>query len=97
VLVALAIALVSIDAGMGVFWTLPSTFLSASAAAGGIALIRTIGALGGLAGPYLVGFLRQASGDYSSAMAGLGGALMLSAVLVLALGRALPSRRLQLS
>ena len=44
---------------MGVFWTLPSTFLSASAA-GGIALIRTISALG-VFGSSIVGVLRQAT------------------------------------
>jgi len=97
VLAALTVSLVSIDAGMGVFWTLPSTFLSASAAAGGIALIRTISALGGLAGPYVVGVLRQASGDYSSAMAGLGAALVMSAALVLVIGRGMRVPKVQLS
>ncbi len=97
VLAALMVVVVSIDTGMGVFWTLPSTFLSAGAAAGGIALIRTISALGGFAGPYVVGVLRQASGDYSSAMAGLAAVLVLSASLVLALSRVMAVRKVQLS
>jgi hypothetical protein len=55
VLALITIVVVGLDAGMGVFWTLPSTFLSGSAAAGAIALIRTISALGGFFGPTIVG------------------------------------------
>jgi len=97
VLAAIMVAVVSIDTGMGVFWTLPSTFLSASAAAGGIALIRTISALGAYFGPTIVGVLRQARGDYSSAMAGLAAALVMSAALVLVIGRVMRARKVQLS
>ena len=97
VLAVLTIVVVSLDAGMGVFWTLPSTFLSGSAVAGAIALIRTISALGGFFGPAIVGFLRGATGDYAAAMAALGCALVLAALLVLGLGKAITSRKVQLS
>ena len=97
VLVVLTIVVVSLDAGMGVFWTLPSAFLSGSAAAGAIALIRTISALGGFFGPVIVGFLRAGTGDYAAAMAALGCALVVAALLVLGLGKAIASRKVQLS
>ena len=97
VLAALAIVVVSLDTGIGVFWTLPSTFLAGSAAAGGIALVRTISALGGFAGPAIVGLLRGATGDYAAAMTALGCGLVLSALLVLVLGKAMASRKVQLS
>ena len=97
VLAALAIVVVSLDTGIGVFWTLPSTFLAGSAAAGGIALIRTVSALGGFVGPTVVGVLRGATGDYAAAMAGLGCGLVLAALLVLGLGKAMTSRKVQLS
>jgi ACS family tartrate transporter-like MFS transporter len=97
VLAVLTIVVVSLDAGMGVFWTLPSTFLSGSAAAGAIALIRTISALGGFFGPAIVGLLRGGTGDYAAAMAALGCALVLAALLVLGLGKAITSRKVQLS
>jgi ACS family tartrate transporter-like MFS transporter len=97
VLGVLTIVVVSLDAGMGVFWTLPSAFLSGSAAAGAIALIRTISALGGFFGPAIVGFLLGGTGNYAAAMAALGCALVLAALLVLGLGKAIGSRKVQLS
>ena len=97
VLAALAVVLVSLDTGIGVFWSLPSTFLAGSAAAGGIALVRTVSALGGFVGPALVGVLRGGTGDYAAAMVALGCGLVLAALLVLGLGRAMASRKVQLS
>jgi ACS family tartrate transporter-like MFS transporter len=97
VLLALAFVLISLDTGIGVFWILPSLFLSGRAAAGGIALIRTISALGGLIGPTVVGFLRGATGDYAAAMAVLACGLIAAALLVLVVGRAIGSRKVQLS
>jgi ACS family tartrate transporter-like MFS transporter len=60
---------------------LPSTFLTGSAAAGGIALINSISNLSGLVGPYVIGLLREASGSFHSgmlllALVTLGGALL---------------------
>jgi ACS family tartrate transporter-like MFS transporter len=97
VLAALAVVVVSLDTGIGVFWALPSTFLAGSAAAAGIALVRTVSALGGFAGPAIVGVLRGGTGDYAAAMAALGSGLVLAAILVLGLGKALTSRKVQLS
>jgi ACS family tartrate transporter-like MFS transporter len=42
---------------MVVFWALPSTVLGEATAAVGIAMINSVGNLGGLLGPYLYGFL----------------------------------------
>ena len=95
VLLALAFVLISLDAGIGVFWILPSLFLSGSAAAGAIALIRTVSALGGFLGPTIVGFLRGGTGDYAAAMAVLGCGLIAAALLLLAAGRAIASRKIQ--
>jgi MFS family permease len=41
------------------FWGLSTTFLSGSAAAGSIALINAVGNLGGICGPYIMGFSEQ--------------------------------------
>ena len=46
-----------------VFWTLPPVFLEARAAAAGIALISSLGQVGGLTGPALVGWLYQTTGS----------------------------------
>jgi ACS family tartrate transporter-like MFS transporter len=49
-------------AALPTFWTLPTGFLTGSAAAGGIALINSIGNLGGFVGPYAIGWIKDATG-----------------------------------
>ena len=71
---------------------LPSSFLGGTAAAGGIALINSIGILGGFLGPFLIGVLKEHTGGYTSAMAMLAGVLLIAALMVLALGRAMTTR-----
>ena len=47
------------------FWTVPSTVLTKSGAAVAIGFINCVGSLGGLAGPYLFGYLKTATGEFS--------------------------------
>jgi ACS family tartrate transporter-like MFS transporter len=47
------------------FWALPTSFLSGAAAAGGIALINSIGNLGGFGGPYLIGQVKDLTDSYT--------------------------------
>ncbi|MFX5494013.1 MFS transporter, partial [Acinetobacter baumannii] len=51
-LVALTLASIGILAAVPVFWSRPSAFLAGTAAAGGIALINSIGNLAGFVAPY---------------------------------------------
>jgi ACS family tartrate transporter-like MFS transporter len=71
-MVALSIAGFGIFGCLPVFWTFPTAFLSGAAAAGGIALINSIGNLAGFAGPYAVGRISDLTGSYT------GGLLLLS-------------------
>ena len=48
----------------GPFWSIATRSLKERAAAAGIALINTIGIVGGFAGPYWVGFAKDLTGDY---------------------------------
>jgi ACS family tartrate transporter-like MFS transporter len=50
------------------FWPLPSTFLSGTAAAGGIALINSIGNLGGYVGPIVVGWIKDSTNSFEMAL-----------------------------
>jgi ACS family tartrate transporter-like MFS transporter len=69
-----------------VFWTLPTTFLSGTGAAAGIAAVNSIGNLGGFFGPKVFGWLKDSTGgDYASLMF-LAGCAILGAVIVLILG-----------
>jgi ACS family tartrate transporter-like MFS transporter len=61
----------------GPFWALPPKFLRGTAAAGGIALINSIGNLGGFAGPYVLGAVKDATGSFAVALVG-GSVLMLA-------------------
>ena len=54
-LIALSVAAMGVFSAIPVFWSLPTTFLSGTAAAGAIALINSLGNLSGFVGPYLVG------------------------------------------
>jgi ACS family tartrate transporter-like MFS transporter len=57
------------------FWCLPAMILSGSAAAVGIALINSLGNTGGFVGPYLIGFVKDATGGTKGSflfLAGLG-------------------------
>ena len=69
----------------GVFWAIPPQVLSGTAAAAGIALINSIGNLGGFAGPALIGAIYDATGGYGGGLLALTGVLVLEALLVLAL------------
>jgi ACS family tartrate transporter-like MFS transporter len=92
VLCALGLGTVCLYAMAGPFWAIPPAFLGGTAAAGGIALVNSIGNLGGFVGPYLMGWLKQGTGDYRSGMAALALSLAVSAVLTLVLGRRLRRR-----
>jgi ACS family tartrate transporter-like MFS transporter len=53
-------------AAFGPFWTLPPAFLRGTAAAGGIALVNSVGNTGGFAGPYMVGFVKDWTGRFEA-------------------------------
>lgn len=89
VLVALCIASVGLYSALSVFWTLPTSFLGGPAAAGGIALINSFSNLGGFFGPAMMGWLKQHTGGYAAGEGVLAAGLILSAILVVGIGRTL--------
>jgi ACS family tartrate transporter-like MFS transporter len=74
-LAAICVAAMGIFAAISPFWELPAAALAGAAAASGIALINSLGNLGGFASPYAVGVLVDKTGDSKY------GLLMLAAVL----------------
>jgi len=72
------------------FWAIPPALLGGTAAAAGIALINSIGNLGGQLGPWLVGSLRDLTHSHSSGLLVLAGLLVVEAVLVVSLRLAVP-------
>ena len=82
---AFSIAGFGIFGGLPVFWTFPTAFLSGPAAAGGIALINSIGNLAGFAGPYAMGVLKDWTGTYTVGLLTLSAAGLMAMVIVLLL------------
>ena len=61
-ILCLCVAAAGINSILGVFWALPASFLTGAAAAGGIAMINSIGNLGGFLGPFTMGQLKEGFG-----------------------------------
>jgi len=84
-LAGITLALVGTIAGKTIFYTLPGKFLRGQAAAGGIALINSIGAFGGFVGPYLMGFLKDYTGSFTAGLMVMGCILFVAAAMVMSL------------
>ncbi|MBA2259708.1 MAG: MFS transporter [Acidobacteria bacterium] len=85
-MIAFCIAGFGIFGSMPVFWTLPTAFLSGPAAAGGIAMINSIGNLAGFAAPYAMGWIRDTTGSYAGGLLSLAASGLIAMIIVLALG-----------
>ena len=93
---ALTLAFAGQKSTIAPFWAMSTSLLSGSAAAGGIALINSVGNLGGFFGPYLVGIIKDATKSNTAALLLLGGALLgmaLFALLVPSTGKNRPQAR----
>ena len=85
VVLALTIVNIGISSAKPPLWSMPTLFLSGSAAAAGIATINSIGNLGGFAGPFMIGWIKDLTGSFAGGLYFVAGLLVLSAVLTLAL------------
>lgn len=65
----------------GPFWAMPTSLLSGAAAAGGIAVINSVGNLGGFAGPYAMGWLKDKTNSYQTGLFLLASLLVGAAIL----------------
>jgi ACS family tartrate transporter-like MFS transporter len=83
VLSALSAAAVGMYCTFGPFWSLPNAFLSGTAAAGGIALINSIGNLGGFLAPFMISQVKAATNSFSGGLMAMALTLALGGVLVL--------------
>jgi MFS transporter, ACS family, tartrate transporter len=86
-LVALSVAAAGDYCTRGPFWALPGKFLSGTAAAGGIALINSMGAAGGAVAPPAVGWLKDNTGGFLAPMLMLAAVLVVGAILTMFLRR----------
>ncbi len=84
----LALALLGLYGFMPAFWCLPTALLRGTAAAGGIALINSIGNLGGFLGPTVLGSVKEATGSFTGSLLAMAGLSAAGALLLLWLHRA---------
>jgi ACS family tartrate transporter-like MFS transporter len=88
VIAGLAMISFAVNAFLPVFWCVPSMLLGGAAAAGGIAVINSIGNLGGFAAPTIVGWGKSFTGNYVGSMLLLGGFAIVAAAMMLMIERA---------
>ncbi len=81
----ISIATMALYAFPSPFWALPTAFLSGTAAAASVALINSIGNLGGFVGPYVIGFLTEKTGSYKAGLLYLVASGIVGGLLVVAL------------
>jgi MFS family permease len=74
-----------------VFWAMPSEYIKGPAAAGGIALINTIGLSGGFWGPAIIGWAKTATGNLHAGMLVMAALPVVAAFIILT--NKLPARR----
>ena len=72
VLGMLCLSQIGVSAMPPLFWPIPGAFLTGASAAAGIATINSIGNLSGFAGPYMMGFLKDATGTFTIGLILLG-------------------------
>jgi MFS transporter, ACS family, tartrate transporter len=84
--IALIVCAMGTHAAVPTFWTLPTAFLTGSAAAGGIALINSIGNLGGFVGPYAIGWIKDATGETTLGLDALAACLIMAGVVTFLMG-----------
>jgi D-galactonate transporter len=82
----LSVAVASILAFQATFWAIPSSFLTGRAAAGGLALIVSIGNLGGFAGPSMIGLIKDFSQSFTGPLFAVAGVLLIGALTMFLLG-----------
>jgi len=85
-LAALCVTVSGILAFQATFWAIPSTFLTGRAAAGGLALIVSVGNLGGFVGPSMVGAIKQYSQGFTAPLLAVSAVLLIGALSIAWLG-----------
>lgn len=82
-MMSLALLGSGIVASIPTFWTLPAKLVTGVGAAGGIALINTLGQFGGIVSPVAVGWVKDVTGSPTLALYGIGTLCLVAAALLL--------------
>jgi nitrate/nitrite transporter NarK len=91
-MVLLCIAMMGQQSLIPIFWSIPSAMLTGIAAAGGLAMINSLGNLGGWFGPSIYGLIKDATGSANLGLLFLAVGPLLTAICALLVGQ---DRRLE--
>jgi MFS family permease len=86
-MVFIGIGAVGIWSALGVFWTIPPTVFTGAALAGSLALINSVGSIGGFVGPYAMGLMKARTGNFQSGLIGLALVMLAGAAVAVLLKR----------
>ena len=81
--VLLSVAMLGLASMFGPFWTLATSSVGGLGAAAGIALVNSVGNVGGFVGPDLLGYVRDTTQSFSAGLVGIGAILVGGGALVL--------------
>jgi MFS transporter, ACS family, tartrate transporter len=84
-MLSLCLAAIGIFGSLGPFWCLPTRYLHGTAAAGGIAVINSTGALAGFVAPTVIGWAKTSTGHLTAGLLVVAASLAAGAILVLLL------------
>ncbi len=91
----LCVTAVGVFATEATFWTLPTAFLSGTAAAAGIAVINSIGNLAGFLGPYAMGALKDATNSFAPGLFAIAALAVVGFVIMMVLPHLETERHVQ--
>ena len=80
--VAVCFAAIGFKSASSLFWPIPQAYLDARIAAAVIALVNSVGNLGGFVAPATFGMLEQSTGSIQGGLYGLAGTSVLAAIVV---------------
>jgi nitrate/nitrite transporter NarK len=87
-MIAITVTSMCVFSAIPIFWQLPTVFLTGSAAAAAVGLINAIGVSSNFLGPYVMGWLRDATGNYRSGMIWIAAFMLMAAILAVAMRKA---------
>jgi ACS family tartrate transporter-like MFS transporter len=77
----MSVATIGLYGSKPAFWPMPSVFLTGTAAAGGIAMVNSIGNLGGYVGPFIVGWIKDSTGSFEAGLYFLAASALASGII----------------
>jgi len=79
----LSLAMLGLASMLGPFWAFATSFLSGIGAAAGIALVNSVGNIGGFVGPNIIGYVQQTTRGFAGGLIVIGAILAAGGLLVL--------------